>query len=76
MVPREEHSRRRRLWEEVFAAVDELERTATTWRVDEDGSRRRVLKRFPYSLVFDVDGRTVTLLALAHHRRRPGYWRA
>jgi plasmid stabilization system protein ParE len=23
-----------------------------------------------------VDGRTVTVLAVAHHRRMPGYWRA
>lgn len=39
------------------------------------GTRRFVLKRFPYSTVYlelDQDGHVI---AVAHHRRRPGYWR-
>jgi toxin ParE1/3/4 len=43
---------------------------------DEDGNRNRVLKRFSYSVLYDVIGSTVTVMAVAHHRRRPNYWSA
>jgi toxin ParE1/3/4 len=38
--------------------------------------RRRVLRRFPYSLFYVVNAPAdqVVILAVAHHSRRPGYW--
>lgn len=39
------------------------------------GRRRRfILRRFPYGLVYQVLGDDLVILAVAHHRRRPGYW--
>jgi toxin ParE1/3/4 len=37
--------------------------------------RRLMLKRFPYDLVFVEQEREIIVIALAHHARRPGYWR-
>lgn len=40
--------------------------------------RQRVLcERFPYAVIYRVapDG-SIRVLAVAHHRRRPGFWRA
>jgi hypothetical protein len=31
---------------------------------------------FPYSLVYSVRRDGITRLAVAHHKRRPFYWRA
>ena len=39
------------------------------------GTRRLVLPRFPYLVVFRETGAGVEILAVAHGRRRPGYWR-
>ena len=36
--------------------------------------RRALLARFPYALVFLVREDEVRVLAVAHARRRPGYW--
>jgi plasmid stabilization system protein ParE len=36
--------------------------------------RRLVLRKFPYSLIYEVIGRRVVILAVAHGRRRPDYW--
>jgi toxin ParE1/3/4 len=30
---------------------------------------------FPYDIVYRAAGSHLEVLALAHHRRRPGYWR-
>ena len=40
------------------------------------GVRRLILKRFPFDLVFVEREESVVIVALAHHARRPGYWRA
>ncbi len=34
-----------------------------------------VLRRFPYSLIYSLPGETLYILAVAHHRKKPGYWR-
>jgi len=45
------------------------------WPVIELGRRRFVLRRFPFSIVYRVRPGQVEVLAVAHGRRRPGYWR-
>jgi len=36
--------------------------------------RRALLPRFPYALVFMDLGEDLRILAVAHAKRRPGYW--
>ncbi len=43
------------------------------WR---NGRRRFPLRRFPYSIVYYIRGEELRVVALAHHRRKPAYWRA
>lgn len=39
------------------------------------GLRRCLLSRFPYQIVYRVEGDTIRVYAVAHNKRRPGYWR-
>jgi plasmid stabilization system protein ParE len=39
------------------------------------GTRRIVLTRFPYGVVYVVRPTRTAIIAVAHHSRRPGYWR-
>lgn len=53
---------------ELLSANPEL---GATWR----GSTRRLpLRRFPYNLVYQLRPQELRVIALAHQRRRPGYW--
>ena len=36
--------------------------------------RRLPLRRFPYSIVYYVREAEIRILAIAHQRRRPGFW--
>lgn len=38
-------------------------------------TRRMFLKDFPFALVYRPDNMGIVVFALAHHARRPGYWR-
>lgn len=42
------------------------------WR---HGKRRFVTRRFPFSVIYAVAGDQLRILAVAHHSKRPGYWR-
>ena len=42
----------------------------------EKGARRVLLRRFPYSIVFYDRKNEIVIVAFAHSRRRPGYWRS
>jgi plasmid stabilization system protein ParE len=39
-------------------------------------TRRVLLRRFPFFVVYRARGDNVQIVAVAHARRRPGYWRA
>jgi plasmid stabilization system protein ParE len=39
------------------------------------GMRKLVLARFPYSIVYEIRSDFTRVLAVAHQRKRPFYWR-
>jgi toxin ParE1/3/4 len=39
------------------------------------GAKRLILRRFPYDIVVQPSGDEILVVAVAHHSRRPGYWR-
>lgn len=41
-----------------------------------NGIRRVMLRRFPYGLLYAVEDTRIFVLAIAHVRRRPGYWQS
>ena len=40
------------------------------------GIRRSVLRRFPYNILYAVEPDLIVIVAVAHQKRRPTYWRA
>ena len=37
--------------------------------------RKVVIKRLPYSVIYRHEEHCIYIVAVAHHRRRPGYWK-
>lgn len=57
----------------AFEAIVASPLAHPTWRPDRP-YRRTVLRQFPYVVFFRCDGDDVIVVAVAHARRRPGYW--
>lgn len=59
--------------EAAFELILRFPDAAPPWKERRD---RRVLTldRFPFTLAYQLRADEVVILALAHHRRRPGYW--
>ena len=36
--------------------------------------RRSLVRRFPYSIFYSVEDGSIRVYAIAHQKRRPGYW--
>jgi plasmid stabilization system protein ParE len=75
--------RRRGLGLALLASVDEA--VASTVRWPHTGApvpevppelevRKAAVRRFPYYLAYVVTDEEIYILAVAHNRRRPGYW--
>ncbi|MDP9193255.1 MAG: type II toxin-antitoxin system RelE/ParE family toxin [Acidobacteriota bacterium] len=39
-------------------------------------ARKFMLRKFRYNVIYVVDDHEVIIVAVAHHRRRPRYWRS
>ena len=66
-----------RLMRVVDGQIAEIARAPESFPRDAKRSwaRRARILRWPYAIVFTVhEGETVVILAVAHGRRRPGYW--
>lgn len=45
------------------------------WPTYVHGTRRYLMRRFPFAVVYRRAGAMIEVVAVAHARRRPGYWR-
>jgi toxin ParE2 len=63
------------LLDEVETARARIVERPHAWQKLGDGARRFRLRRFPYGLIYLVDGEDIVILAVAHLHRKPDYWR-
>jgi len=64
------------LLDEVLAALDRIERDNFVGLLYESTRFRfRRLNRFPYVIYYECLPDRVRVVAIAHERRRPGYWK-
>ena len=64
------------------AFLDDVERAIETVRESPGigasmgrGFRKSILRRFPFTIVYARRDEEIVIVAIAHQRRRPGYWR-
>jgi plasmid stabilization system protein ParE len=59
----------------VSTSIRNLAKTSRRWPKYLHGTRRFLLHRFPFSIVYLDDLDILTIVAVAHSKRKPGYWR-
>lgn len=60
---------------ELDFAVEQVASAPERWPRFGRGARRVLFRRFPYSLVYRVTDAVIEVLAVAHAKRKPGYWK-
>ena len=59
----------------VELGLREISEAPDRWSLLDERHRFHLLKRYPYYLVYRVDGGQALIVAVAHGRRRPDYWK-
>jgi toxin ParE1/3/4 len=60
---------------EIDHAINQIDEAPERWSKYVHGTHRYFLHRFPFSIVYRLQGTNVQVIAVAHGRRRPGYWK-
>jgi plasmid stabilization system protein ParE len=60
---------------ELAHAIGMIAEAPQRWPAGPHGTRRFLLHRFPYALVYRELPSAIQVLAVAHAYRRPGYWK-
>jgi len=65
----------REFFEEVVAVIRTAVENPEAGTPQESPFRRLLCRRFPFAVVYRQAGDELRILAVAHQRRRPGYWK-
>jgi toxin ParE1/3/4 len=60
--------------EELDRAVDTIREAPGRWPMGKNDTRRFLLWRFPFSIIYSEQDGVVIIWAVAHSSRRPEYW--
>jgi plasmid stabilization system protein ParE len=60
---------------EVESAIGLIQQFPNGWPQMTQKTRRVRTRRFPYGIVYQIRGNSITILAVMHLARSPGYWR-
>src|SRR5262245_56485244 len=59
---------------EIDRALNAIAAAPERWPLRPRGERRFILSTFPYAVLYRVRQDAIFITAVAHQRRRPGYW--
>lgn len=60
--------------EEVFAAIERILQYPEAWSAMSKNTRRCLVNRFPFGIIYQVKPSVIYVIAIADLRRRPDYW--
>ena len=59
---------------ELSIAIQRIREAPDRYPNAKAGTRRILLDQFPFSIYYRVKSARLTVVAVAHQKRRPGYW--
>lgn len=63
-----------KFFSEIESAVLNIQNSPGTWPNYVKGTRRFLVHRFPFAIVYRHDDQLIQVIAVMHLKRRPGYW--
>lgn len=64
------------LSEEVRQAISRILQSPASWKRLSENTHQYRVNRFPYFLIYQIKPDRIRIVAVAHFRRRPNYWRS
>jgi toxin ParE1/3/4 len=61
--------------DDLSAAVERIREAPDRWPKGISGTHRHLLSRFPFMISYRKKGRSIQIVAVAHAKRKPEYWK-
>ena len=61
--------------EEIKRTIDSIAAHPDSGYLISQNLRRRIVRRFPFGVIYAVETDRIIIVAVMHLRRRPGYWK-
>jgi len=61
-------------YEELLPALDRVHQQPQLYPPHLSGTQRAVLDQYPFSIIYRELSQEIQIIAVAHAKRRPGYW--
>lgn len=61
--------------DDVQHAIDSVRKHPELGSTTDDGFRRVLVRRFPFSIIYADETAHIVVVAVAHQRRAPKYWK-
>ena len=61
--------------EETYSTIQRILRFPSAWTSLSLHTRRCLINRFPFGVIYSIDGDEIIILAVMQLNRKPGYWR-
>jgi toxin ParE1/3/4 len=58
----------------VESSVQKIVDSPFIYRILKTPFRRYLLPKFPYSIIYSIEPDHIRIIAIAHNKRKPGYW--
>jgi plasmid stabilization system protein ParE len=62
------------LWQEIRRTIEAIARNPAQFARFDENARGGLVRRFPFRIVYRYDSSRILILAVAHVKRRPGFW--
>ncbi|MCH7398347.1 type II toxin-antitoxin system RelE/ParE family toxin [Belliella sp. DSM 107340] len=59
---------------EVMLTINRIKENPSAWSNISKRTRRCLLNKFPYGVIYQIRDEEILVLAIAHLQRKPGYW--
>lgn len=64
----------RKFFDEVLETIELISQFPDLWSKNTKSTRKAVLRKFPYNLIYSIFNEKIYIIAVAHQNRAPEYW--
>ena len=64
----------KRFFEELLETIELINKFPYLWPQNSEHTRRAVMRKFPYNVIYSIKDNKIYIIALAHQNRAPEYW--
>jgi plasmid stabilization system protein ParE len=65
-----------RFLDEIKLAFQKIQKNPQRWMILEDNIHKFILRKFPFNIFYKIDPDYIVIIAIAHQKRKPNYWKS